>query len=192
MVVTKLCLQCSKQFEKKPSVSKREWNDRVKFCSRECSNAWWKGKHKNPANEFKIGHPAPKTAIKKGQHLSPKTEFAKGHEPNPDSPFVFGHTPWNKGKSHTAVMAEKNPLWKGEDAHYSTKHRWLTRRMSRYMCSCCKKTCHEKRLVWANVSGEYRREYSDWTVLCYRCHWYYDRPERKPCHKTLSSVSAMT
>ncbi len=60
--------------------------------------------------------------------------------------------------------------WKGEDAGYYPKHQWLTFHYGRIQkCEDCGTT--EKRVYdWANISGKYFRDRSDWKRLCRPCH----------------------
>jgi hypothetical protein len=82
----------------------------------------------------------------------------------------------------TRVRGESHPDWKGPDAGYMAKHNWVRRRLgkaSRQMCERCGWHAAE----WANVSGEHRRDLSDYVALCVGCHrkmdGYRTRQKRK-------------
>lgn len=51
------CLSCGNVFEKTPTRSLKNWNERAKFCSKDCHDSYRKGK---PS-------PSPSTTFKKGQ-----------------------------------------------------------------------------------------------------------------------------
>ena len=73
----------------------------------------------------------------------------------------------------TGLYAEKSRRWKGDKACYAAKHLWLTKHYSHEKTECvhCGKNKDEvSRLEWANVSGEYKRERSDYICLCPSCH----------------------
>lgn len=80
-----------------------------------------------------------------------KTYFYKGHEP------LYEQT------------GQKSHSWKGDKAGYSAVHKWVNRTFGK--AKECKQ-CGEKnkRLHWANISGKYLREITDWQQLCVRCH----------------------
>lgn len=75
---------------------------------------------------------------------------------------------YQKGKLH--------PKWKGKDASYSAVHHWIKRELgSPLHCSQCNKTEGTTRnFHWANISGKYKRELTDWKRLCVSCHVYFD------------------
>lgn len=71
-----------------------------------------------------------------------------------------------KSKERTGAL---HPLWRGDDVSYGALHSWLIRQFGRpSICDTCGQT--ESRIEWANVSGDYRRERSDWIWLCVSCH----------------------
>ena len=73
-------------------------------------------------------------------------------------------------KGHTGFRDNQNGLWKGDNAKYSTIHEWLRLRLGTPSnCSACGSTT-AKRYEWANLSGQYMRELSDWVRLCASCH----------------------
>ena len=57
---------------------------------------------------------------------------------------------------------------------YGDVHKWIYRQMGRpQQCNHCGTT--EKRMYhWANVSGDYMRDVTDWVRLCVPCHKRYD------------------
>lgn len=153
-----ICSICSKHF---PPI-----NSKIKYCSRKC---YWQ--------------------TLKGNSISPETQFKKGSKISKEIiEKMKGRIPWNKDKIFGQILGEKHPQWKGNEASYGSKHRWLTNHASKYSCACCKLTRHETRLTWANISHEYTRSLNDYLPLCYKCHWYFDREERGNCHETLISL----
>ena len=101
-------------------------------------------------------HSHPSTEFKKGQRASPKTEFKKGENVN-----------------------EKHRLWKGDNVSYSGLHYWIHRKlgMPKICCNCG--TIQAKKYEWANISGEYKRDLTDWIRLCKRCHSLKDEVGKK-------------
>lgn len=80
---------------------------------------------------------------------------------------------------------EKHPHWKGEDAGYVSKHMWLSLHHPKTgICEHCSKECGTAKPTgteWCNISGEYRRDRSDYLELCRSCHRKHDyavRPYR--------------
>ena len=67
-------------------------------------------------------------------------------------------------------FGEESRRWKGENAGYVAKHLWLTKHFQKPdKCDLCQ-TDNCSRIEWANISGEYKRERSDWLALCPSCH----------------------
>lgn len=72
---------------------------------------------------------------------------------------------------------EKSPSWKGDKVGYWGLHLWVKKKLGRpLLCEHCK-TITAKRFEWANKSGLYRRDKSDWLRLCTSCHRKYDNPQ---------------
>jgi len=91
------------------------------------------------------------TKIKKGQRLSPKTEFKKGQRPH---------------------------NWIDGNVNYDTLHHWVSNHLGKLKkCEMCGDTSNRK-YAWANKSGKYKRDLSDWLRLCYSCHKIYDNQRR--------------
>jgi hypothetical protein len=101
------------------------------------------------------------------------------------SRFVAGREPWNKGtkgvcKPSSTSFTSENQLddrhtnWKGDRVGYFALHSWVGRKLGKPgQCEHCGTTT-AKRFEWANKSGEYKRDLSDWLRLCSKCHHAYD------------------
>lgn len=71
-----------------------------------------------------------------------------------------------KGK----YLGEESSRWKGDNVGYGALHDWVKRRLDcPKICSQCE-DLNAKKYEWHNVSGNYKRDLSDWTRLCNRCH----------------------
>ena len=136
---------------------------RKKYCSKKCfykyrvrprgltykivavNKGWYKkGDHPSKETEFKKGN-SPLHPIKRGQRISPATEF----------------------NSYNS-KEEKNYKWKGDGVGYGALHGWVHRRLGK--AKDCKRCFGEsKRYIWHNISGEYKRDLSDWIQLCKLC-----------------------
>lgn len=70
------------------------------------------------------------------------------------------------------TTGEDHKNWKGDSAHYRSKHGWMVRHYGQpKRCEECGLTDGAPRYFhWANISGQYRRERSDWKRLCAKCH----------------------
>lgn len=69
---------------------------------------------------------------------------------------------------------ELHHFWKGDDASYHAIHNWLARWHKKTgRCEWCE--CAHHRTHWANLSGEYHRDISDYAELCPSCHKLFDR-----------------
>lgn len=95
-----------------------------------------------------------------GEHLK---NMLKGMEGRiVPSLFKVGHKPWHKDV----------PL-KGEQASYSAIHWWVRKRKPRPpVCEMCGE---KRRMHWANIDFEYRRDLEDYVSLCSPCHGSFDR-----------------
>lgn len=76
------------------------------------------------------------------------------------------HDYWNKNV---------HPLYKGDNASICAKHARIKRKYGK-ADRCENKICPRigKRYEWANKSGLYKPERSDWIRLCASCHRKYD------------------
>lgn len=75
-------------------------------------------------------------------------------------------------KGHKLNVGEKSKDWKGENASYVAIHQWVRRWKKKTQCSVCGEK--DKRLEWANIDHQYRRNLDDYICLCVRCHKIYD------------------
>lgn len=66
--------------------------------------------------------------------------------------------------------------FKGTSAEYRNLHRWVEKMLGRpSKCEHCKKDDLRGRSIhWANKSGAYIKDTSDWLRLCARCHIIHD------------------
>lgn len=82
-------------------------------------------------------------------------------------------------KGHPGLRGEKNPMWKGAKAGYTSIHCWLYIHLGKpRKCEHCG-TLSAKKFEWANISKKYIRDASDWIRLCTSCHRKYDRHAQK-------------
>jgi len=106
---------------------------------------------------------------------------------------VKNNPPWNKGlkgygaghivsqvtrdKIRDAVKGSHRKDWKGNKVGYSALHGWLDNNFEKPdRCEQCGR--FNRRLEWANVSGEYKRDRDDFIVLCVPCHHAFDDDKR--------------
>ena len=96
--------------------------------------------------------------LRKGKRVSIATEFIKGM------------IPWNKGIAY--MQDENHPNWKGDQVGYNAIHTWIQRKLGKpTMCEKCGKDgLSGHKIHWANISGEYKRNFNDWKRLCSTCH----------------------
>ncbi len=77
-------------------------------------------------------------------------------------------------------IKEKNPSWKGENALYSAKHRWIRRHYGNPdKCEDCgtigNKVNGRWNIDWSNIDHKYRRNREDYSGRCHECHDKYDK-----------------
>ena len=151
-MITIQCTICSSEYDVKPYRAKTS-----KYCSSECYGVSCKGK-------------VPKSAFKKGHHASPETEFKKGH------------TPYSKRHPGCMQRGEQHYAWKGDEVGYFALHNWINRTLGKpNVCQHCPKVFpkNSRSLNWANISGDYKRDLTDWVRLCASCHKKYDLSRKK-------------
>lgn len=73
------------------------------------------------------------------------------------------------------MTGQNNSRWKGDNAGYSAKHKWVTRHYGKAKtCENCGNT-EASKYEWANLSKLYLRDIEDWMQLCKSCHVKLDR-----------------
>lgn len=73
---------------------------------------------------------------------------------------------------------------------YHTIHKWIYKEAgSPKKCEQCGIT-DKSRYEWANISGEYKQDVSDWIRLCKSCHHKFDKISEKLWYKRRNGVSS--
>lgn len=74
-------------------------------------------------------------------------------------------------KRDSFLKGDKHPMWKGNNVKYAAIHMWIKSKLGKSN-KCISNNCNEKskRYVWANISGEYKRDLLDWHQLCQSCN----------------------
>lgn len=127
-------------------------------------------KHNDNCGCFRCTH----VAWNKGLHtgLIPRTAFKLG-----SVGFTRKHTEETKKKLSQLLRGriilktrdDNHYLWKGEDASYSSKHKWIEKHWKK--TGICKECGAVKKTQWHNVDGKYNRgDKSSWVELCVGCH----------------------
>lgn len=82
-----------------------------------------------------------------------------------------------KKNSMFGKLGQDSPNWKGDNASYNAKHSWIRRIFGNpKMCEeCGLDNLVGRQINWANKSGKYLRNISDWKRLCIRCHRLFDK-----------------
>lgn len=86
------------------------------------------------------------------------------------------HTQEYKQKMKEAFLGEKSLNWKGDKVGYHGLHYWVRNVLGKPdKCqNCGKGGLTGRKINWANKSGEYKREITDWIRLCISCHRLFD------------------
>ena len=72
------------------------------------------------------------------------------------------------------VKGELSRRWKGDNAGYVAKHIWIKTNYGK-ASKCELNSSHIfRRFEWANISGKYERNISDYIQLCPSCHRKFD------------------
>lgn len=71
----------------------------------------------------------------------------------------------------------KNSQWVGSAVGYKALHQWVAKNfLGSMVCEhCWQEKENNRQIHWANKSGEYTRQRSDWMRLCVKCHKAYDK-----------------
>lgn len=85
----------------------------------------------------------------------------------PKSAFKKGNLPWNKGKKQI-IPEHEHYKWKGDMVGYNALHAWVRKQLGRP--TECTNGHIAPKYYWANISGEYKRDVTDWHQLCQSCN----------------------
>lgn len=132
-----------------------------------------KGKHCSPKTEFKNGD-AVSAEIRKKISMASKGKIKSDECRRKLSEAHKGmKKPWAKPPHK---LGEKSSHWKGDDVGYGGLHDWVRETLGKpTKCEHCGKDgLTGKDIHWANKSGKYKRDLSDWMRLCSKCHGKYD------------------
>ena len=73
----------------------------------------------------------------------------------------------------------KHGLWKGDKVGYRALHIWINNTFGKAVkCEICKAE-GLPRYHWANISGKYKRDISDWIQACPSCHFQRDHAKKR-------------
>lgn len=86
---------------------------------------------------------------------------------------------------------EAHYAWKGDGVGYRALHQWVEEVLGKPdSCEhCFIDGLSGRGIHWANKSGEYKRERSDWLRLCAKCHKKYDLNNSSPDRLFVKSKS---
>jgi hypothetical protein len=71
------------------------------------------------------------------------------------------------------MIGSINPSWKGDEVGYGALHDYIKDRLIRP--DQCQNCSSSRFIQLSNISGEYKRDITDWQWLCAKCHYHYDR-----------------
>lgn len=117
-------------------------------------------------------------------HQSKITSFTK-YKPTIEhkkkiSVSMIGKKLSNETKKKISIQLRRDRAyqWKGDEASYSAKHKRIIKYFDRpKKCDFCG-NIEYKQYDWANISGEYKDDISDWKRLCSKCHRGWDSSRR--------------
>lgn len=91
--------------------------------------------------------------------------------------FRKGATAW---KNRTSPKGEEHWKW-SKNPSYIAIHQWVNKQLGRpRLCTKCGFSSENGRQFhWANISGKYLRDLSDWVRLCVSCHFKMDGHHKK-------------
>lgn len=81
-----------------------------------------------------------------------------------------------RNMSESKKKGSESPNWKGFAVGYRGLHTWVVSKLGKPdKCeNCGTDGLHGYDIHWANKSGEYKRELSDFVRLCAKCHKQFD------------------
>lgn len=72
------------------------------------------------------------------------------------------------------TTGEHHTRWKGDKVGYFALHSWLYKINGKANICCFCGLSDPAKCEWANISGKYKRDISDWISLCQKCHFAFD------------------
>lgn len=88
----------------------------------------------------------------------------------------------NRDELGRFLAGKDHPNWKNDQVGYVALHEWVRKQLGESkLCGDCG-TITAKRYEWANISGEYKRDITDWKRLCTSCHLKFDKHIWKKGH----------
>lgn len=101
-------------------------------------------------------------------HVGQKPFLGKTH--TPEAREKISQSKQGENNPHYGLTNELSPNWKGDDVGYWGIHSWVQRNYGKANhCEDCG-DMNAPRYEWANISGQYKRDISDWKQLCKKCH----------------------
>lgn len=64
----------------------------------------------------------------------------------------------------------ENHNWKGDKAGYQALHIWIRNKLGKATKCSINPKHKSKKYQWGNISGEYKRDLSDWREVCASCN----------------------
>jgi len=127
--------------------------------------------HKKALSESRMGEKNPNYGKTFSEdHRRKLSESHKGIVYGPPSELT-------KKKIAESQTGDKHPGWKGDEVGFATLHEWMRKMYP--PPELCTKCGLNKPLDIHNISGEYRRDISDWQYLCRKCHQIVDGRHEK-------------
>ena len=175
----KYCERCKKKYYKTPNRRGKRWTE-SKYCGLACQRkgfiGWNKGKKLVLSDDARqrMADNARRNLLKEtpDQKASRYKKIIESRKRN----GIW--TPPALGKRG----AERINVWKGEEATYNGKHRWIQNNWEK-TGEC--QNCHVKPrpfgnrkygTEWANLDSKYNRDDKNtWMELCVKCHRRYDK-----------------
>lgn len=79
----------------------------------------------------------------------------------------------------------KYTSYPGTDQEYARLHAWVKKQLGKPdTCEQCGRSgLYGIAIHWANISGEYKQDASDWARLCAVCHGRFDKPPMAVCSR---------
>ncbi len=198
-----MCKNCNLIVERNPRFSNKQW-EKTLYCSNKCAAAV-NGKRRIGSKASNETRKKMSEALKKVVHtkewnkkvsLANKGKIISEETRRKMSLAGLGRPSWNKGLKtglsfwrgkkrpdiSERLKGESSYAWKGDDAGYSSIHKWIHRWKGRAdHCDGC--GIKGKRYEWSNVDHKYRRVLDDYIPMCASCHRNYDKNNEKRTKK---------